>query len=244
VELQEKDFIYDKSFECPVCDSKITAKVVKSGKAKLLHTDKDLRAVYQGVDPQKYDVIACEHCGYSVLTRYFQPLPASQIKAVREKVSKNVKMKPYKGETYTYEEASERYQLALVCAIVKQAKASERAYICLKSAWVLRGWQEELAAEKGREEEISVLKEQEQEYLKNALEGFSSALASESFPMCGMDSDTVDYLIAVLALENGQIELASKRVASILVSRTANTRIKDKARDLKEEILIRLKKTT
>ena len=47
---QEKDLIYDRSFVCPVCDSHFTAKIMKSSKARLLGTDQDLRARYDGID--------------------------------------------------------------------------------------------------------------------------------------------------------------------------------------------------
>ena len=60
---QEKDLIYDRSFACPVCDSSFTAKIMKSSKAKLLGTDQDLRARYEGIDALKYDVVMCPICG-------------------------------------------------------------------------------------------------------------------------------------------------------------------------------------
>ena len=47
-------------------------------------------------------------------------------------------------ELYTYDEALERYKVALANAIVKLAKPSEKAYICLKTAWLLRGKGEKL----------------------------------------------------------------------------------------------------
>lgn len=240
---QEKDLVYDRSFMCPVCDEKITSKVMKTGKAKLLHTDQDLRSVYEGVDFQKYDAISCPKCGFTALTRYFKPMTSVQVKLIREKICRNVHLKPHTGETYTYEEALERYQLALACAIVKQAKASEKAFICLKAAWLLRGWQEELSREENAEaEKLASLKEQESEYLKNAYEGFVSAMSTESFPICGMDEITVDYLIAVLAKNAGKYDVASKLIATILTSTAAGVRMKDKARNLKEEILAELKK--
>lgn len=240
---QERDLVYDRSFMCPVCDEKITSKVMKTGKAKLLHTDQDLRSVYEGVDFQKYDAISCPKCGFTALTRYFKPMTSVQVKLIKEKICRNVQLKPHTGETYTYEEALERYQLALACAIVKQAKASEKAFICLKSAWLLRGWQEELSRENAEAEKLASLKEQEAEYLKNAYEGFVSAMSTESFPICGMDEITVDYLIAVLAKNAGKYDVASKLIATILTSTAAGVRMKDKARELKEEILAELKKT-
>ena len=45
------------------------------------------------------------------------------------------------------------------------------------------------------------LLQEEREYRQSALEGFLAARQSESFPICGMDELTVDYLIAVLSME-------------------------------------------
>ena len=60
------------------------------------------------------------------------------------------------------------------------------------------------------------------------------ARQSEEFPIAGMDSTTLDYLIAALAMETGDHDVAGKMISEILTSRTANSRIKDKARLLKE----------
>ncbi len=243
VEISEKDLILDRSFECPVCDSKITSKIMKTGKAKLMHTDRDLRPVYEGIDAQKYDAILCPICGFSALSRYFKPMTAGQRKLIKETISQKVQLHTYGGDIYTYEEAMERYKLALVCSIVKQAKASEKAYTCLKSAWVLRGWQEEIKKAGTDTSKLKALQEEEKEYLKNALEGFINAKASESFPICGMDEMTIDILIAELAFEFGKYDIASKLIASVLTSPAANARTKEKARELKDEILAALKQS-
>ncbi len=242
-QIEEKDLVYDKSFECPVCDSKITSKVMKSGKVRLVGSDLDLRPKYEGMDPLKYDVILCPKCGFSALTRYFKVMTPTQVRLIKEHISKNVQLRPYDGEVYTYEEAMERHKLALACAIVRQAKASEKAYVCLKSAWVVRGWGESLdEAAADYQAKKAELEKAEIEYLKNALEGFTGALATESFPMCGMDEITVDYLLAVLAMKFKQYDVSSKMIATILTSPAANNRMKDKARELKEMILADLKK--
>ncbi|MBQ7955274.1 MAG: DUF2225 domain-containing protein [Lachnospiraceae bacterium] len=241
--VEEKELVYDRGFECPVCDSKITSKVMKSGKAKLEGTDMDLRPRYEGIDPLKYDVILCPKCGFTALTRYFKAMTPMQVRLIKENISKNVQLHPFNGETYTYEEAMERYKLALACAVVRQAKASEKAYICLKSAWVLRGWKESLD-EKAADYQANKkeLESAEVEYLKNALEGFTGAIANESFPMCGMDETTMDYLLAVLAMKFGQYDVSSKLIANILVSPSANARMKDKARELKDMIVAEIRK--
>lgn len=238
--VEEKDLIYDKTFCCPVCDRDFSAKIMKTGKAKLIGTDMDLRAKYDGIDAVKYDVQLCSCCGYAALSRYFSTLTAPQVKLIKEKICAGAHVKPYEGETYTYEHAFERYQLALANAVVKKARASEKAYICLKSGWLMRGWRESLP-EKENAQLVAELAKKEEEYLQNAYKGFIEARKSESFPMCGMDEVTIDYLLAVLSARFKKYDVASRLVSSILTSPTANARTKDKARDLKEHIIAEMK---
>lgn len=241
--VEEKDLIYDKSFTCPVCGTEFSAKIMKTGKAKLIGTDMDLRAKYEGIDAMKYDVELCESCGYAALSRYFSNIGSAQTKLIREKVSSGVHITRYQDEIYSYEQAYERYKLALVCAVVKKSRASEKAYICLKSGWLLRGWRESLQESgKGNEKLAAELEKQEDEYLQNAYKGFVEARQSEPFPLCGMDEITVDYLLAVLAARFKKYDVASRLVSGILASPSANSRIKDKTRDLKEQILADVKK--
>lgn len=240
---EETDYIYDKSFTCPVCDTQFTSRVMKTGKAKLVSMDLDLRPRYVGIDATKYDVELCPHCKYAALTRYFTAMTSGQIHLIKEQISDKVKLQPHSEDYYTYEEAMERYKIALVCAMVKKAKNSEKAYICLKSAWLLRGYAEELESKRQllpqqREE----LGRQEQEYLQNAFKGFVEAQKSERYPMCGMDEYTMDYLTAALAYEIGELDTASQYVSRLLAS-MANNRVKDKARDLKELIVAKRKET-
>lgn len=241
--VSEKDLIYDKTFTCPVCDEKFTSKILKTGKARLLGMDKDLRPIHEGVDVQKYDVILCPHCGYGAIARFFANVTGSQAKLIRENISKKVKLREYKDEIYGYEQAIERYKLALANAVVKRAKVSEKAYVCLKSAWVLRGYAQEL--EKKSDTSMDYLENVrglEDGHLQSAYKGFVEARQTESFPMCGMDELTVDYLLAVLAVRFKEYEAASKLISTILGAPAANGRIKDKARDLKDEIVAALKK--
>lgn len=240
--VDEKDFLLNKSFTCPVCSEQFSAKIMKTGKAKLLGTDRDLRPTYEGIDAVKYDVLLCTNCGYAALSRFFPNITSVQARLIRENISQRVRLRPYDGEIYTYEEAVQRYKLTLANAVVKRAKAGEKAYICLKSAWLLRGYVEYL--EENHEESIDrkSLKTQEEEYLLNAYNGFLEARQSEDFPICGMDQMTVDCLLAELAYHFKKYDVAGKLVSSILVSPSANSRMKDKARDLKEQILAELKK--
>lgn len=236
--IEEKDMVFEKKTQCPVCDQEFTYKSLKAGKTRFLGNDKDLRPIYEGIDAQKYGVILCPHCGYAALDKYFPRVTSKQAKLIKENISKKVRLHAYSGETYSYEEALERYQLALASAIVKMAKTSEKAYICLKNAWLLRGYVQWLTEEKKLpENQLSAIQELEKTNLKSAYKGLSEAVQSESYPICGMDESTLDYLLAAVALELEDYDGASKIVANILVSTAANPRIKDKARDLKDEIV-------
>ncbi len=241
-ELTESDLIFAKNFKCPCCDKEFKSKTVKIGKAKLIGTDLDLRPKYEIVDSLKYDVILCPHCGYAAMARFFQYITGPQAKLVRVNISQAFKNVEPKGDIYTYEEAIERYKLALANAIVKRAKSSEKAYLCLKLAWVIRGSGEALDEKlPDFDARLKQCKAEEDELLKNALDGFLAARQSETFPMCGMDESTVDYLIAVLSMRFGQMEVAAKLVSGILTSPNANKRMKDKARTLKEVMVEQLR---
>ena len=85
-------------------------------------------------------------------------------------------------------------------------------------------------------QEIEKLNKEELDFITNAYEGFSEAIMKESFPLCGMDENTITLLMAELARRIGKIDESSRWVSRILVSRDANERIKEKAREIRELI--------
>lgn len=240
--IQETDYLFDKSYECPVCYEKIKARTVKAGKARLIKSDMDLRPVYEHIEPLKYDVILCPHCGYTALSRYFGGLTASQIKDIKENISKSFRATEEPKDAFSYDYAIYLYKMSLANALVKHAKASEKAYICLKAGWLCRSYAENL--DKGTadyEKKFKELKQQEKEFHKNALEGFLTAREKENYPMCGMDEATVEYLVAVLAMEFDQLDVSARIISNLIVSPSANSRMKDKARDIKELLVTKMK---
>lgn len=240
--VQEQDFLFDKSYTCPICSREFKARTVKIGKAKLSGSDLDLRPRYEQIDLLKYDIIMCPSCGYTALSRFFKFITAPQAKNIKEKISATFKPQNEAKEIYTYDEALERYKLTLANAIVKQTRASEKAYICLKTAWLLRGKAEHLDKNlPDYETQKKQCEDEENEFLKNALEGFLAARQTEPFPMCGMDEPTVDYLIAVTAMRFEQYDLSSRLIQGIIQSNSANPRMKDKARDVKEMLMQKIK---
>ena len=235
--ITEEDFIFEKKIQCPVCDNEFKTKTVKTGKPRLIGSDSDLRPKYSGIDSIKYDAIVCPNCGYAALSRFFGYMTTAQAKLIKDNISSQFRKQPEDGATYTYDEAINRHKLALLNAIVKRAHASERAYTCLKIAWLYRGKRENLDPK--AENAAQVIKECEQnetEMIANAFEGFVSSRAKEDFPICGMDESTFDYLLADLAARLGKYEIAARLASNVIVSRTANTKLKERARNLRENI--------
>lgn len=232
--ISEAELLFDKKCECPVCDEKFLSKTVRTGRIRMISQDSDLRQKYP-VDVLKYDAIVCPNCGYAALNRFFKYMQPAQAKMIQENISKNFHGLEEKGDIYTYDDAIERHKLALASAVVKKAADSEKAYICLKTAWLFRGKAESLPKDmENYKEEVRALKKQEIELLNNACEGFSSAYSKEDFPMCGMDELTLEYLMADLCRRTGRFDESGRYISRVLTNRSANERIKNKARDVKE----------
>ena len=168
--FNENDVLFDKSAECPVCGKKFTFRAVRTGKARPIGQDPDLRTRYEKFDPAKYDVVVCPYCGYAVLTKYFTSLPAAQVKLLREGIGGKVHGVA-NNPILSYDDAIQRYQLALASSIVKHAKDSEKAFVCLKMAWVIRGKKESITEDDPDYEEVmKQLRDDENEALKAAYE--------------------------------------------------------------------------
>lgn len=240
----EETLILEKTVRCKVCDYEFKTKTVKSGKVRRLQPDRDLRPRFQYIDTLKYDVTACPECGYAALSRDFDRLTSTQAKMIRENISAQYHRKSgAEPAVYSYENAIDRYKLALLNTVVKKGKESERAYICLKIAWLLRGKADTMSENTSEEKAAKeACQKEEKNFYLQAYEGFSKAISQEMFPICGMDESTMDYLLAYMSYYFEKYEMASRFLSSVLVSATASHRMKDMALDLKEDIVSKLKR--
>ena len=242
--LKEADFLLEKVIQCPVCDRKFKTLTVKTGKAKRLEPDEDLRPRFQGVDTIKYDVAACPFCGYSASHKDFERLSSTQIKWIKEGVSANFKStKDVSYPEYTYDQAVDRYKLALVCAMTKKAKLSEKSYLCLKIAW-LRRTQYGLIKDDTPEALVTKknVKTEWDGFYRQAYEGFVKASETETPPFAGIDANTLDFMLANMSMYFKDYSTASKLVSRLLTSTGTSQRIKDKCFDMKEAIVAEVKR--
>ncbi len=225
--VDDSSLLLKKTFNCPCCDGIFKNEVVKSGRARQIGQDIDLRPHCEGVDPLKYGVIVCPDCGYAALSNCFGKITSSQIKFVKEKITSS-----YTGynlyNEMTYDDAIARHKLALLNSMACGSKVSERAYLCLLIGWLMRA-----NAELEKVDDDPNVQQEIKAYLKKAGDGFRTAYAQERFPICGMDENTFVYLLAALDYETGEYEEALKWASKLISSNNTIERIKERAREIR-----------
>ena len=216
------DVTYEKEFKCGVCRNMYKSRVMRLGKMMHVAIDYDLRPIYkEPIHPIYYDVHICPHCGHAALSQMLTKLNSVQIKLVQENISPKFKSVEYPAQLDAAM-AIERYKLALLNAVVKNSKDSEKAYLCMKTAWIYRSVKD---------------KKNEIKFITSAYQGFTSALENEHFPVFGMDDDVVTFIAASYAKTLGLFDEGLKMLGTVIVSKKSNSRLKDRAHDLKQDIL-------
>ncbi len=216
-----KEYVFLKEYECPACQKPFKAYTIKASKLKLVSIDDDLYPCYSNIEPLFYDAIICPSCGYSALKQNFSSLTERQADFILENITPSFKSVEY-PEMMTVDLAIDAYKLVLVNALVKKAKNSEKAYICLKLSWLYK-------LKDDKENELNIIKE--------AYDSFKAAIALENPPFFGLDENTVLYLTSRLCYKLGHYEEALKILPKVITNKTVNPRLKDRALTLKDLLL-------
>ncbi|MBP3889109.1 MAG: DUF2225 domain-containing protein [Cellulosilyticum sp.] len=219
VEIIE-ELIYEKDYKCPMCNQNIRQKVVKASKNKLLDVDFDLNARYEKVNPLFYEVVVCETCGFAQLNKKEEMPTLAESKLIKEKICANFAGRKY-STYYTAEDAVDRYKLALLNAIIRNATEGEKGYIALKLAWVYRA--------EGNEVE-------EKRFIGEALKCFLNAYQKESFPIFELQEETVCYLIAALSYQVDNLKQALNWIQVTLKGEEVSPKLRDRCFTLKQMI--------
>lgn len=216
-----KTYLYHKTVTCPVCKSTFKAIAVKSSAYKLKNRDSDLFMHYEFVNPYLYDVWACENCGYAALKADFPKIKSIEIDLVKKNICDQWKKKSY-PETYDVKIAIERYKLALLNYVVMKSRSSKKGIACLKIAWMYRL----LDSPEAKERELF--------FMNQAITGLEYAYLNEGFPIYGMDSSTIMYLLGELNRRCENYDVALKWFSTVITTRGVKERLKDLARTQKE----------
>lgn len=236
--VKEEDFIFLKSYACPICDNKFKSLTVKTGKLRNVGQDDDLRPIFKEMEPLKYDAVVCPKCGYAALAKYFNTLMPVQARKIRDNITPQFGGIEISEDKFSYEEALLRYKMALLCDVAGGVQNGRKAYTCLKMAWLIRS-KTMNEGELLKPEERKELEKDELECIQHAYEGYMLAFSSEVFPISGMDEVTLSYLCAELAYRLGKYDEAMHLLAGIITKSIVSQRIKDKALILKEQIRIK-----
>ncbi len=215
-----KDCIYTKEFVCPVCGKTFGSNIIRTGKVKLENIEYDLRPIYSPIEPLFYDNIVCVKCGYSTVKQMFANIRDSQIDLILNQLTPKFTPITYPDEL-TIDMAIERYKLTLLNTYIKKGKNGEKAYVCMKLCWLFR---------------IKGDKESELLFAKHTRDGFIKAFSTEVCPIMGLEENTVIYIIAAFSRTLKEYEDSLRFLGRVIVSKTASSRLKDRARDLRDEI--------
>ncbi|MHC1684158.1 MAG: DUF2225 domain-containing protein [Clostridiaceae bacterium] len=218
---KQSSLLYETTIECPVCSKPFKEKAVKKEGYRMQSKDSDFFLRFSLVNPYFYDVWICGNCGYSAMKSDFLKIRQHQRILVLKNITTKWKRKVY-PDIYDIDIAIERYKLALLNSVVIDAKSSQKAYICLKTAWMYRLKSDTV---------------HEQIFLKKALQGFNDAYTNEDFPIYQMNKFTIIYLIGELYRRTGNNDDALLWFSNLITTPGAFEKIKEKARDQKDLIM-------
>lgn len=206
--------LFDKQVICPVCDSHFKTKTVKSKSPRVASKDSDFFVRYSVANPYFYDVWICNSCGYAAMKSDFEKLKSHKKDLVLSNVTPKWKPREY-PDILDEKLAIERYKLALLNAVLLNLPDSTKAMISLKIAWMNR---------------LLDNRDQENLFLKQALDGFNDAYMKEIFPIYGLQRDSLMYLLGELNRRLGNDQDALLWYSKTIVNTNSSHRVKEMAR--------------
>lgn len=212
--------LYDKTVTCPICSNEFTVKCAKINSPRIKSKDSDFFIHYSVINPYFYDIWICNQCGYAAPKKEFPKIKSSE----KNSLIKNLAPK-WKPRTFPLiqneETALERYKLALLTATFTYKDQGYIAFLLLKIAWMYRLLQD-------TENEIS--------FLQQSLKCFEKAFINEPFPICGLQRDSLTYLIGELYRRIGDDTNALSWFSKVITTIGASQKVKELARDGKDLI--------
>jgi uncharacterized protein len=210
---------FERNIRCHLCEQPFTTTKIRSRFVKLKGLDTDFCPLYisKELNPLIYNVHVCPHCGYSFTDDFYPKF----IPAIKDKLALTLferwTPKNY-GAHRTIEESINTYKLAIFCGIEKKEKHIVIAGLYLRTAWLYR---------------IMNNHEEEQRFLKLAVQEYVNAYLIEDVPRYGMSEVKLLYLIGELSRRTGQYIQAASYFSRVFQLRkhTIEKRIVEMARD-------------
>ncbi|MDT8719025.1 DUF2225 domain-containing protein [Clostridium sp. 19966] len=211
---KDLSLLYDKELICPVCGHRFKAKCVKINSYRVEGKESDFHILYSRINPYFYDVWICDSCGYAAIKKDFLAIREYQLNKVKENVTKKWRGRTY-PKIYDLDIAIERYKLSLFNYMVIESKSSSKAMNCLKLSWMYR---------------LKNDVENENLFLKQALDGLNNAYYNEDFPIYGMDRFTTMYLIGELYRRLENYDDATLWFSNVVTGKGSSPKLKEMTR--------------
>lgn len=187
--------LFDRNYECQSCGNEFSSKQVKTSAIRTKERERDFHAYFSGESPMYYGVICCPNCGYAQFESDFKSkLSTTDRVMIQEHISSKWRPQNFsdKRDTMT---AVKVHLIALANYRILKAKVATVAKLYLRLAWFYR----ELANE-----------EEEQKYLKLALQAFVQSIETERYEdEDGKELETI-YLVGELNRRLGEYKEAIK----------------------------------
>lgn len=207
--------IFDRKLKCPICGNEFTTKSVKVNAVRISSKDSDFFVRYSSANPYFYDVWVCNLCGYAAMKSDFEKVKSYEKDLIISNISNKWSPRRF-PEIVDPTVAIDKYKLALISATSMEKSNGTIAFILLKIAWMYR-----------------LLNDSENEllFMKRSLDCFIKAFTNESFPIYGLQRDSLTYLIGDLYRRTGNNDEALLWYSKVITTIGASQKIKELARD-------------
>ena len=189
---RELEEFYEKEITCPVCKFIFKTKKLRRSAIRVEKKDADFCSYYKSENPYFYALVVCPQCGYVEFENIFEEISKFDIEKILRNITLKWNPRDYGGKRDLVQ-AIQIYKLSLYQSGVLEKEDSYKANICLKLAWFYR---------------YQGNTENEMKFLKDACNLYSSAYSGENFPISGMDSARLAYLIGELSRKLGMYKEA------------------------------------
>lgn len=186
--------LYDKDVHCPVCSEEFSTKKLRRSAVRVQSTDTDFCVHYKSENPYFYSLWVCRKCGYTEFENRFANITKKNAEIIKEEIMPKWVSRDYGGKR-DIAQAMQICKLALYQAELLQKEYSHKAVLCLMIAWLYR-YESDSAGEI--------------KFMKSALELYTKAYSAEEFPIGGMDSAKLSYLIGELNRRCGNLKESIK----------------------------------
>ena len=195
------EYIYTVEKDCPICGEKTHVTKLKT-RLITLETDEDFCVHYKGVNPYRYRIWMCEHCGFAADEKQFteEPISVRDKAKIKELLEGHKINLPYTEER-TVEEAIRAYKLGIFFAERLGWSLQKQAGYCMGMAWVYRDTEEH---------------EKEEEMLRRAAELYQKSVMTEHYPIHGMTDNMAMYIAGAAYYRIGDFEKATQMLSQIM----------------------------